>query len=602
MNDAFTNILSKSVCEHLTQKGIKDSKVWFERPANFDFGDITTNVAMRYAKTLNVQPMHLAKEIADILKKNNLVEKVEIASPGYINISVTQNFFFQMLKKILLEKYNYGKNQTLRGQTWVVEHTSPNPNKGMHLGHLRNNLTGMGIVRALEWNGAKVIPDAVDNNKGIAIAKVMYGFLAHMRKNESQPIDISYWIQNKDKWYTPKEKNTDPSTFISDCYVLAEEDSKDEKIKEIMQGYVLEWERKDVSIWKLWAHVLNYAYDGRNATLSRIRSRWDYEWHEHEHYESSKEYIEDGLIKGIFEKLEDGAVLTKLDEYKLPNTILLKKDGTSLYITQDIALTAIKNKKYKADKMLWVIGGEQTLAMKQLFAICEQLEIGKREMFTHIPYGYVSLSDKDGEKKMSSRTGNIVFIDNLIDSVKDEIRNHFTSEGKTDSYTLEVLSEKVALAAVKFNFLKVGRTQNMIFDIQESVKTTGASGVYVLYTYVRTASLLRTKKQSIKDSMLSSIGICPDIKAPKQINSEKEILQLLSLFPNIVEKTKEDLSVHHISQYLLELSSAFNSWYSKEKILDGSENECYKLNIAKSVAITLKNGLEILGIETVEQL
>lgn len=602
MNNIFSNTLSVIVEKELLEKGVKYPNVYFMRPVSFEFGDITTNVAMQYANKLQINPLDLAMELAEIIKKNSFVKSVEVINPGFINVTLVPEFFFNMIKEIILGEHNYGRNNSLNGKVWAVEHTSPNPNKGMHLGHLRNNLIGMGIVRLLKWNGATVITDAVDNNRGIVLAKVMYGFLSHMRKSKKQPTSVSYWIANKNKWYTPKEKEMDPSLFISECYVLGENDSKNEEVKEIINNYVLLWEEKDINIWKLWKHVLKYAYDGRDATLSRIGSNWDYEWHEHEHYAIGKEYVSKGLKEGIFERLDDGAVLTNLDDYNLPNTILLKKDGTSLYITQDIALTDIKKKKYKADRMLWIIGNEQSLAMSQLFAVCEQLGIGHRDMFTHTSYGNVSLKYEDKEKKMSSRTGNVVFIDTLIDDVKNKIKKHFYSEGKTDLYTINVLSEKVALAAIKFNFLKVDRNQNIIFDIKESIQITGSSGVYVLYTYVRAVSLIRKKKFSINNLTIKSVGIYPRIMTPDNIGSEKEVLQLLMLFPHIIEISTDDLSVHHIAQYLLELSSAFNSWYGKEKILDGSSYENYKINIANSVAIVIKNGLKIMGIKVVEQL
>ena len=285
----------------------------------------------------------------------------------------------------------------------------------MHLGHLRNNLVGMGIVRLLKWNGAEVASDAVYNDRGIAIAKLIYGFLAHMKKDESLPTDVSVWSGNKDKWYTPKEKEMKPDVFVTECYVLGEKDFKnDPEIEKKTRELVVKWENDDKTVWEIWENVLSYAYQGINNTLNRLGSHWDKIWYEHEHYQDGKDFIEKGLEKGIFQKLEDGAVLTNLEKYNIPDTILLKKDGTSLYITQDIALTSLKKKTYNADKLVWVIGPEQSLAMKQLFTVSEQLGIGKVEDFTHVPYGYVGLKDGDGGfKKMSSREGTVVLIDDV---------------------------------------------------------------------------------------------------------------------------------------------------------------------------------------------
>ena len=463
----------------------------------------------------------------------------------------------------------------------------------MHLGHLRNNLVGMSLVNVLSWNGAHVISDAVDNNRGIAITKMMWGFLEYMKKEKNTPTDLTHWISDPQKWYTPEEKGLLPDIFATQCYILGESDFKENKeVENTVRNLVVQWEADNNDVRKLWSHVLSYAYEGMKRTLDRLGNHWDKVWHEHEHYQEGKKYVHDGLKKGIFRRLEDGAVLTDLIKYNLPDTILLKNDGTSLYITQDIALTALKKETYKANKLIWVIGPEQSLAMKQLFAVCEQLGFGQLGEFTHVSYGYVGLKDANGGfKKMSSRAGTVVLIDDVIDSVKSKIlaRLSIKQDDQSDD-DLNKCSEKLALAAVKFSILKSDRNQDLTFDADESIKTTGDSGIYVLYAYVRTQAILRKKQ---KDDLV-----------PDNIDDglELDIVKQLMFFPTVVNRAKEDLSTHHIAQYLLELCSAFNSWYSKETVLDGSERESYKLAVTKSVGIVIKNGLSILGIDTVEKI
>lgn len=580
----------------LKENGIENPVVLLERSADPEFGEYFCNVAMRYAKKLGKNPIELAGELATFINNLEIVglENAEAIKPGFVNLSFTLLAKTKHIETVLVANEAYGTNENHKGEKWVIEHTSPNPNKAMHLGHLRNNLVGMGIVRLLKHSGADVTSDAVYNNRGIAIAKVMYGYLAHMKQEANIPTDVEYWVEHPEEWFTPEEKNQKPDLFITECYVLGEKySSENSEINEFVRQMVVDWEAGDKATWKLWEYVLKLAYAGIDRTLSRLQSHWDKVWYEHEHYQRGKEYVEEGLKKEVFVTLSDGAVLTNLEaDYGLPETILLKSDGTSLYITQDIALTDLKKKTYGADKLVWVTGPEQSLAFQQLFAVCEQLGIGKREDFTHATYGYVGLKDESGAfKKMSSRAGTVVLIDDVIDEVKTTIKNRFIAEGKHDEITQEELSEKLAIAAVKFSFLKSDKNQGISFDVEQSVDVQGDSGMYVMYTYVRTQSILRKAKKA-------NIVVTP----PDYLGEEAVLLRGLLYFSDVVKKSTDDLSVHHIAQYLLEISSEFNRWYAKETILDGTEREAYRLAIVEAVAITLENGLGILGIETVDEM
>ena len=364
---------------------------------------------------------------------------------------------------------------------------------------------------------------------------------------------------------------------------------------------VIDWENKDKDTWALWQHILDYSYAGMNMTLARLGNKWDYIWHEHEHYQAGKDYVEQGLSKGIFKKLDDGAVLTQIEEkYNIPETILLKSDGTALYITQDIALTDLKKKKYNADKLVWVIGPEQSLAMQQMFAVCEQLGIGKLSDFIHIPYGYMGLKDEDGNfKKMASRDGTVLLIDDLLDTIKSKINEVI---GDRLQVTEEKdLTEKIALAAVKFSILKVEKNMNMAFDINESINITGDSGVYILYTLARIKSILR-------EAIKKNIDFLPDDSSEsfRETNISGDIagdvIRKLHGYKIILNDARKHLSVHPIAHYLLELASVFNSWYAVEKILDDTPDMPEKLLILKSIETTIENALSILGIQSVEKM
>jgi arginyl-tRNA synthetase len=581
----------------LREQGVVDVVVPLERSAQPEFGEYSTNVAMRYAKELGKKPLEIAEELVAFLRERGIagLERAEAVQPGFVNLYLTVAAKTQHLATIREQDADFGKNNLHQGEKWVVEYISPNPNKAMHLGHLRNALVGTGIIKLLRSSGAEVVADTVYNNRGIAIAKVMYGYLAHMKQAANIPTDINYWVEHPTEWFTPEEKKLKPDLFVTECYILGERDVKENKeVEQMVRQMVVDWEAGDGATWKLWEYVLGLAYAGIDRTLTRLGTGWDKIWYEHEHYQKGKEYVEKGLAEGVFRKLEDGAVLTDLENpYSLTDTVLLKNDGTSLYITQDIALTDLKKKTYQADKLVWVIGPEQALAMKQLFAVCEQLGIGKVSDFTHVPYGYVGLRDEEGAfVKMSSRAGTVVLIDDVIDEVKLNIKKRFTAEGKHDEATAEELGEKLALGAVKFAFLKSDKQQGITFDVEESVDVQGDSGMYVMYTFVRTQSILRK----------AGSGAAGPIDLPAELGPEAELVRTLLYYENGVQKATGDLSVHHVAQYLLEICGEFNSWYAKETILDGSEREAYKLALVDAVGIVIENGLELLGIETVDEI
>ncbi len=570
--------------EYFRERGLAEPSAGLERPADWRHGHLATGLALRYAQTLNQPPLQLAEELAVRLRARagHNLEKAEVAPPGFVNLFFSSAVFSQALGEILSAPDDYGRNDDLRGQKWVVEHTSPNPNKAMHLGHLRNNLIGMSLVRLLEWSGATVVADAVDNNRGVAIAKLMWGFLSRMRVDETAAPTPAVWRDRPIAWQTPESAGLRPDEFVSRCYVLGEEDYRARpEAQTAVRDLVSAWEANDAATRALWAHVLAYAYAGINRTLTRLGNRWDKVWHEHEHYELGKRWVEIGLERGIFRRLEDGAVLTDLADYRLPDTVLLKNDGGSLYITQDVALTAEKKKSYGADKLIWVIGAEQTLALKQVFAVCEQLGIGRLGDFTHVSYGYVGLKAKDGGfKKMSSRTGTVVLIDDLIDEVRERL---LPRSGE--------LAEVLALAAVKFGFLKAEREQNTVFDVAQSVRTDGDSGIYVIYTYARIQSLLRERPVLVltppRAAILGSLG---------------ELVGQLGFFPETVRRAREDYSPHHLVQSLLSICAAFNRWYGREKILDGGADETNKLAVARATAAVIKNGLVLLGINPIDRI
>ena len=264
INEVLKN-LQKDIADWLTEKGITNPEVRLERSANPQFGEYSTNVAMRYAKELQQNPLEIAEELVSFLseKDYNFLSRIEAVQPGFVNFSLADAAFFSHIRNLNDLGAKFGANNLHEGEKWVIEHSSPNPNKAMHLGHLRNNLIGMSLVKLLKFSGGEVKSDAIYNNRGISIAKNMYGYLAHMKKNDDQPTDVSYWFDHQDEWLKPEDRNLSPAKFITECYVLGEKDFTEvEGVEEIVRQMVIDWEANDEKIWALWQLVLQFAYDG----------------------------------------------------------------------------------------------------------------------------------------------------------------------------------------------------------------------------------------------------------------------------------------------------------------------------------------------------
>lgn len=571
----------------LESLGISGVTFTLEHPTDLSHGDYACNVAMVGAKQAGKNPRALAEEIVANMPSSDLIEKVEIAGPGFINVTLSKDFFSSSISEISEIKDFFGKRDNLKDQKWVIEHTSPNPNKAMHLGHLRNNLTGMAIANIAEWNGVSVIRDEIDNNRGIAIAKLMWGYLRFGRKDkDTTKTDVDYWAKNASEWQTPEDVAMRPDRFVDQLYVLAAEDFKNPEVEQGVRDFVVKWEAKDEAIWKLWKVVLEYSYAGQQLTLTRLGNKWDNVWHEHEIYELGKDLIQDGLQKGVFRIGDGGAIVTDFKDDKLPDTVLIKSDGTSLYITQDIALTKLKREKYHADKLFWVIGPEQSLALKQLFRVCDQLGIGKESDYTHLAYGYMSIM-KDGKvEKMSSREGNVIFIDDLIDMVKEVALKKLENVD-------DALAEMVAVGAVKFAILFTGRLTDTAFDIDRATNLEGDSGPYLQYTHARISSMIEKAKD---------LGIIP--RYAKEVQEISNLERVLYRLPEVVENAMVEYAPNHIATYLIDIAREFNSYYGAHKIVDAENKEvsAHRLALAQATQIVLKNGLKLLGIQAPEKM
>lgn len=582
-------LIKSTISKYLEQLGLSVD-VELETPKDKTHGDLTTNIALKVSKSLNRNPREFANQLIELFKDLNSISKVEVAGPGFLNFYLNQNLTKSIINNIL-ENSEFGNSNWGKGQTWLIEHTSPNPNKAMHLGHLRNNVTGMAISNLAKAVGVNVIMDCIDNNRGIAIAKLMWGYLKFANKDSLKNIeDLNYWCKNKEEWLTPEDLELSPDKFMDMLYVKGSEDFKDPEVETKVRKLVVDWENEDKVTWELWEKVLNYVYQGQAATLKRLGSNWDYVWHEHEHYKEGKDIVEEGLKKGIFQKLENGAIMTNLKDYKLADTIVIKKDGTSLYITQDLALTRKKIEKFHPTKLFWVIGPEQTLAMKQVFAVSDQLGFGNYKDFNHIAYGFISIK---GQGKMSSRAGNVIYIDDLLNDARDTVLEKIKNENLS-SEEKSIVAEKVGLAAVKYSILKVGRLTDTAFDFETSLAFDGDSGPYLMYTYARASSILKQK----------NINSVKDLESAYNTIEEQDIIRLLNTFENTVLEAAINYSPNIVANFLFELAQAFNKFYNQHSVLKAETEDLISTRVALTAATAkvLKRGLSLLGIETVESM
>ncbi len=603
--------IEQAIRAALEELGAPEVSFAVERPGDMAHGDYATNVALVAAKKLGKNPREVAEAIREKLsraanhsseKSSDLlpaegqtflqngslrfVDKVEIAGPGFINFYLTDKAVNAAIEESITAGLAWGSAARLK-ERWLIEHTSPNPNKAMHIGHLRNNITGMAIANIAAVSGVEVIRDCIDNNRGIAIAKLMWGYLKFARRDGATDKDVAYWFAHQDEWNNPQTLGMRPDRFVDQLYVQGSEDYEHHtESASTVRAMVVAWETGDSVVRALWQTVLDYSYAGQAMTLERLGNRWDHVWHEHEHYQDGKDLVEAGLQKGIFKKADNGVAVTDLAAFNLPDTVLMKSDGTSLYITQDLALTRLKREKFHPDRLFWVIGPEQSLALKQLFACCEQLGIGHFDDYTHISYGYMSLK---GEGKMSSRKGTVIYIDDVLDAVKDEVRT-ILSAREVSLRDPEQVAEQVAIGAVKFGILKAGRTTDIAFDAAAAVDLRGDTGPYLQYTCVRARSVLaRAHTEGIDPSLDTSAVAVP-------------LGHVLRQYPEVVSLAFVELEPSRIASYLLELAAAFNSWYAQVHIMDGTSAAAHKLALTQATAQTIENGLALLGIPVPEEM
>jgi len=621
------DLLYKAIVAEFGQKAIKLEQISVEHPADQSHGDYSSNIALKL-KLENLNPFDLATKIVNSVRKLGLPEwlgKIDVVAPGFINLWLTEEYLSNQVNEVLSEKENYGQNESLKNKKILLEHTSPNPQTTIMLGHLRNNFIGMAVSRILEANGAKVTKDCVVNDRGIHLCRAMLGYLIFAKKGEislknlenfreitSEQIAktianlnwqelLEAWIKKSNNWLTWKDLELKPDHANLIWYVLG---SKAYELSEEIQNQAKEmlmvWENKDKGVRKLWQQIMDWSKQGYRETYEKIGNQHDYVWYESDHYELGKDIVEEGLKKNVF-RVSEGAVVTDLERYGLTDNVVQKTDGTTLYLTQDLALTRLKTQKFPSDLYIWDIGQEQDFYFKQLFAICEQLGIGKKEKFYHLSYALINFK---GGGKMATRQGNIVTADEILEEMEkkaaDIIKNSNQElRGKMSVNEQKDLAKAVALAGIKYSMLKFARETTMYFDTEESLSLDGDSGPYLQYVYARCQSVLKKSKADKSERVEESFDSAQDKQESKGYNSEEmTLMRILYKYPEIIVKAAETYSPNLICNYLFDLAQKYNNLYNQHSILQ-SDNEVRKmrLGLTSATAQIIKNGLTLLGIE-----
>ena len=571
-----------------------------------DFEGNLTLVTFPLLKTSHKKPEDTAQDLGEYLKKNCKAVADFNVVKGFLNLVIAQAAWTELLNDINADEKFGEKRVTDESPLVMIEYSSPNTNKPLHLGHVRNNLLGWSLAQIMEANGNKVVKTNIVNDRGIHICKSMLAW---------------------QKWgngITPEQAGKKGDHLIGDFYVLFDKHYKEE-CKQLQEQYekegltaeeakekaeheaplikeahdmLVKWEANDPEIRALWEKMNNWVYAGFDETYKALGVGFDKIYYESNTYLVGKKKVEEGLAKGLFIRKEDNSVWADLTNEGLDQKLLLRKDGTSVYMTQDIGTAEMRFNDYPIDKMIYVVGNEQNYHFQVLSILLDRLGFKWGKDLVHFSYGMVELPNG----KMKSREGTVVDADDLVASMIENAKS--LSEDKVNK--LEGITEEekneiariVGMGALKYFILKVDARKNMLFNPEESIDFNGNTGPFIQYTYARIRSILRKAEAQ-------------NITLPASLNddaplNEKEIalIQKLNDFGAAVAQAGIDYSPSGIANYCYELTKEFNQFYHDYSILnaDTEAEKITRLMIAKNVAKVIKNGMALLGIEVPERM
>ncbi|MDR2592798.1 MAG: arginine--tRNA ligase [Chitinispirillales bacterium] len=593
MKEKIAEAISILLKDHLSESDIEKN---IAVPPSDDLGDYAFP-CFALSKVLKKNPAVIAADLKDRIGTigNDGSVRVE-ASGGYLNFFVDK----RELAASVIGNYSSAIPSSLadcgvasigiaadgRPLRMVVEFASPNTNKPLHLGHLRNMSIGDSVARILSFCGCDVFKASINNDRGVHICKSM---LAYKRCGNGA---------------TPESAGVKSDHFVGDYYVMFnDKSSADPSWGDDAQKMLKEWEEGESSTVELWKKMNKWALDGFRETYKLFGISFDKEYYESGIYKNGKEIVAEGLGKGIFYKREDGAVAVNLEEEKLGDKVLLRPDGTSVYIVQDLYLALLKDEEFKYDKSFYVVGNEQDYHFAVLIAIFKKLGYDVAGKMKHLSYGMVELP----EGKMKSREGTVVDADDLILETKELAKREVVERYDVAEAEAEGRSLRIALAAVKYQLLKIDIAKNMVFDPKKAISFEGDTGPYLLYSYARASSILR------KAGWRGNVGNNGDDNNKCRIDrsqlpesfeaSEIRLLKKIAFFPEAVGFAYNRLAPSVIANYAFDLAQLFNEFYHSSQVIgSGGAVEAFRVNLVSSFRSVIRVCLGLLGIEAIEEM
>jgi arginyl-tRNA synthetase len=587
VEQALLHLYGKEICQNPLQ--VQKTRKEFE-------GDMTV-VLFPLVKSLRKSPEQIGKEIGDYLLNNSSVIESYNVVKGFLNLKIGVQYWLEKLNEIFQQKDFWKVIPDENADLMMIEYSSPNTNKPLHLGHVRNNLLGWSIAQIQEANGWKVVKTNLVNDRGIHICKSMLAWKLFGNGETPQSSGLKgdhlvgkYYVLF-DQAYKQQVKELVEKGWSE------EEAKKSAPLMQKAQKMLLAWENNDPEVRKLWETMNGWVYEGFNETYRKLGIDFDKIYYESETYLGGKKIVEEGLANGIFYRRPDGSVWADLREEGLDEKLLLRADGTSVYMTQDIGTAKVRYDDFPIKKMVYVVGNEQNYHFQVLSILLDKLGFEWGKSLVHFSYGMVELPDG----KMKSREGTVVDADDLIDEMLRTARDTSEELGKLDGCSpeeVENIVRMVALGALKYFILKVDPRKNMTFNPKESIDFNGNTGPFIQYTHARIRSVLRkADEQSISFGKVDNLHL---------LLSEKEryLIQLLTEFPEVVKEAGNEFNPALIANFLYELVKEYNQFYHDYSILKEGNTDLrnFRLVLSSAVAEVIKNGMAMLGIEVPEKM
>lgn len=574
----------------LFEQTLSQNQIVFQKTKTEFEGDLTLLV-FPLTKASKKSPEETANAIGNYLK-----EKVAEVSgfnvvKGFLNLVINDSYWIGYLT----DKNPKSEIRNLQSETVMVEYSSPNTNKPLHLGHIRNNLLGVSVSNILKAAGKNVVRVNLVNDRGVHICKSMLAWKkwGNGETPESSGMKGDHLVG---KYYVEFDKQLKSQVSSLKSQAQNEEEAiKNAPLMLEVQEMLRKWEAGDTETVALWKKMNGWVYDGFAVTYKRLGVEFEKTYYESNTYLLGKKVVEEGLAKGIFQKKPDGSVRIDLTADGLDEKVLLRSDGTSVYITQDLGTAIERQKEYSFNRLVYVVGNEQDYHFKVLFLILKKLGYAWADKLHHLSYGMVDLPSG----KMKSREGTVVDADDLMDQMEATAKQMTLELGKTEGLTEEEaanLYRIIGMAALKYFILKVDPKKRMLFNPQESIDFNGNTGPFIQYTYARIRSVLRKANSHERIAIREE----PGGLHPK----EKNVIKLLHDLPKIVQEAAEGYNPGHVANYVFDLAKEFNQFYQELSILkaEKEEEKEFRLLLADRTAETIKYALSLLGIEVPERM